>query len=540
MKRSKIFTMLCASTLVLGGCSGGDDETGTDGKVVEVITPNLNIKSGYSLKEPDSGTENIDVDILFTKASTNDMSFDYELVADSASGDDFSVASGTIELLAGTRSYSLPIIILGDDLDELEEVFLLKISNPVNFVIPTGSDSVAITILDEDPTPIAAFTSTTVDVLEGVGLYSVTVLLDNKSQTDISIPYNYDGLAAEGTDYTIVTPSPITIKAGELSATIDINFLDDSIPEGGEGLSIHLETPLNAKLDVKKGINDILIVIPGDISMNDTGSITFYDGVSFENTSTNAEYPNQDASSGRDIENTDDFDGHLGFSWTKLDRAGNALPSNADDFMCIKDNVTGHVWESKTSPQILPPYPSGTALKTHLNRSSVDEDGNAIPYPYDASHQNYRANNYTYFWFNEDDSTNGGSEGTAGSDKGFPIPDLPINRYCALPKDESYIKGAKRCSTANYLKVFNLLSMCGFQDWKVPDINELRSFYDYSYTQTENKYFPLFNKSANYYSSTPSADGKGAVWCLEGETGRVKFCKKQIANHVILTRGGAQ
>jgi len=58
-------------------------------------------------------------------------------------------------------------------------------------------------------------------------------------------------------------------------------------------------------------------------------------------------YPNQDAQHGRDVTANDDSDGHAGFSFTKLDTNGNELLANATDWSCVKDNVTGLIWEVK-------------------------------------------------------------------------------------------------------------------------------------------------------------------------------------------------
>jgi hypothetical protein len=56
----------------------------------------------------------------------------------------------------------------------------------------------------------------------------------------------------------------------------------------------------------------------------------------------------QDCHYGRDATHHDDSDGHAGFSFTKLDASGNALPASATEWSCVRDNVTGLTWEVKT------------------------------------------------------------------------------------------------------------------------------------------------------------------------------------------------
>jgi len=57
----------------------------------------------------------------------------------------------------------------------------------------------------------------------------------------------------------------------------------------------------------------------------------------------------QDCNQGRDVTHDDSSDGHAGFSYTKLDASGNPLAASASNWSCVKDNVTGLIWEVKTS-----------------------------------------------------------------------------------------------------------------------------------------------------------------------------------------------
>jgi hypothetical protein len=60
--------------------------------------------------------------------------------------------------------------------------------------------------------------------------------------------------------------------------------------------------------------------------------------------------PTQDGMQGRDANAaTNSYsDGVLGFSFTKIDAVGAALPDSATTWSCVKDNVTGLIWENKT------------------------------------------------------------------------------------------------------------------------------------------------------------------------------------------------
>ena len=57
----------------------------------------------------------------------------------------------------------------------------------------------------------------------------------------------------------------------------------------------------------------------------------------------------QDGMEGRDVTTNDYNDGYAGFSFTKIGSDGKALPANAHSWSCVKDNVTGLLWENKTA-----------------------------------------------------------------------------------------------------------------------------------------------------------------------------------------------
>lgn len=83
--------------------------------------------------------------------------------------------------------------------------------------------------------------------------------------------------------------------------------------------------------------------------INDTGITWGGDYPSGNNTdcTSNIGAP-QDCHQGRDETHSDLANGHGGFNYTKLDAQGNSLPASASNWSCVRDNVTGLVWEVKT------------------------------------------------------------------------------------------------------------------------------------------------------------------------------------------------
>lgn len=84
-------------------------------------------------------------------------------------------------------------------------------------------------------------------------------------------------------------------------------------------------------------------------AINDTGVVRCYDMDNRPIGCPVSIFPGQDAEFGRDAWFYDDRDGDAGFSFTKIDANGAELPLEATAWACVKDNVTGLVWEQKAT-----------------------------------------------------------------------------------------------------------------------------------------------------------------------------------------------
>jgi len=195
-----------------------------------------------------------------------------------------------------------------------------------------------------------------------------------------------------------------------------------------------------------------------------------------------ANYPWQDAQDGRDKTNNDDSDGHAGFSFTKLDVNGNPLAAGAATWSCVRDNVTGLIWEVKT------------------------DDGGL------------RDKDWTYTWYNSDAATNGGSAGTAdGGNNCF---------------------NTARCDTQKYVADVNAQGFCGAHDWRLPDPRELLSIVsnDRINPAIDTTYFP--NTVASWvWSASPYAYDPNYAWYVYFSGGGVDADGKNYAGSVRLVRG---
>jgi len=199
------------------------------------------------------------------------------------------------------------------------------------------------------------------------------------------------------------------------------------------------------------------VTLPGDIVQEGINSEPFV----FNNT-TEINQLQQDGSNGRDVSfNVTDTDGKAGFHFEKLDRNnGSILPNDETDdsrIGCINDINTNLMWEHKTN--------------------------STIPDFHDARH--------VYSWYNPDNNTNGGDEGQFGGGA------------CAIEGD-----------TKSFIDKVNASKLCGFSDWRLPKIEEMRSLVDYEQpfgNMVDSNFFPnLAAKEHRWTSQTKPSDRASA------------------------------
>lgn len=287
--------------------------------------------------------------------------------------------------------------------------------------------------------------------------YPISLNLSAAAATVVTVAYSSaDSSATAAQDYTF-TAGTVTFLAGETSKTIPVSILSDATGERDEVFTLTLSSASGATI----ARSTATITIVDRVPINDTGITTCGDASSNQLACPQTLFPGQDAEVGRDISSPASTDGRAGFEFTKLDAAGGALAANAASWSCVRDEVTGLVWEIK---------------------------------PDDIS--NLRHRSHTYAWYNSDSSRNGGG---AGAQTGG---------ICA---------GGISCNTAAYVQAVNAAGLCGSNGWRLPTTQDLISIRDYgsaSPPSLDTAYFPDFGSGYTYWASEPYASdptGKARV-----------------------------
>jgi len=477
---------------LLSGCGGGASTSAS--AVVAALTV-----ANASVVEGNAGTTNLVFTVTSSIAATNTIAVTYATVDGTATaGSDYTATNGTLNIAIGATSGTVTVPVLGDTAIEADETFTLVLTAPANATV-TGGTITGTIINDDFPTISIADVSVSEGSTLGTTNMDFTATLSAASPVDVTVDYaTTDGTALSASDYTAANAT-LTIIAGNTTGTITVLVgADQTTFESNETLALTLSNPTAATLGTAVATGTILNDDAG--GLNDTGITLWGDAVSNTLAVTQALFPVQDADVGRDANpaTNSNADGKAGFSFTKLDAAGQPLANQAAVFGttpwdCVQDHVTGLMWEVKTA--------TPSSLRNQAN---------------------------VYTWYNSTGINDGGSPGTAAA-----IPACNTGGSCDT---EKYVAAVNALTGANRL--------CGFTDWRLPKFGEIYSIVDQSIATPgpaiDVGYFP--NTIGNWYWSASSyAGGAPSAWIVNFDAGQIGYdgaAFKININYVRLVRGG--
>ncbi|MHA3773558.1 S8 family serine peptidase [Verrucomicrobiota bacterium sgz303538] len=190
-----------------------------------------------------AGVRNITVERL--GGTSGEATVDYVFSTDSsaANGSDYNAVDGTITFVDGQAKATIPVPIVDDTAVESNESIYVLLKNPTNAALGGVTlselqikDNEANTVSISAPDAVAAETS--VDEPAETGTIAFTFDAPVLVNTDVF--FKLSGTAFKVADYKSI-PDKVTIPAGQRSATITIEPVDDIIPEGSETVIVRLE-----------------------------------------------------------------------------------------------------------------------------------------------------------------------------------------------------------------------------------------------------------------------------------------------------------
>ena len=198
--------------------------------------------------EGDAGTTPFRFTVTISPPSVQEVRVEYACAGGSAAADtDFQPVQGTLVFAPGERSKTIEVPVIGDVANEVDERFLVTLSNPVNATLSRARAGGC--IVDDDEPPVLSVSDVAQAEGEaGLTAFAFTVSLTQASGKTVVVEYaTQDGTATAGSDYA-ATSGTLRFAPGQTSRTVTVLANGDRLWEYDETCILVLSEPANASI----------------------------------------------------------------------------------------------------------------------------------------------------------------------------------------------------------------------------------------------------------------------------------------------------
>jgi hypothetical protein len=245
-------TYRCTVDFQVNGLSAGYTQTVT--VRVPGTEPRLRI-SDVTVDEGDSGTTPATLTVSLDRAATSDVTVAWATEGDSG---DFAPGSGSLTFAPGETSKQLTVAVTGDLLDEPDETFTVRLSEPSGAVIEDGDG--VVTIRDDDepgPLPLLRISDAAVPESDADTSGTLTVSLDRPSTDTVTVDWATVAGTAGPDDFT-ESGGTVTFTPGQTTRPLPVTVRGDDLVEQTETFTVRLSGAVGATLDDADGVVTVL------------------------------------------------------------------------------------------------------------------------------------------------------------------------------------------------------------------------------------------------------------------------------------------
>ncbi len=215
-------------------------ENGTQTVTATIVdndaTPTVTLAVGAASILENGGA--VAVTARLSNPSSQTVTVDLGLTGTAQLGADYTQSANQIAIAPGQTSASILLTLLNDAVFELDKQVIIDITNVTNG-LESGTQRATIDLLNDDPRPSVNL-SFAANVLNETGSSTTLIaLLSNPSYQAIAVDVVFGGGATFSTDYS-ASGTRFNIPAGQTSAAINLNVLDDATLEGGETIVVDI------------------------------------------------------------------------------------------------------------------------------------------------------------------------------------------------------------------------------------------------------------------------------------------------------------
>jgi len=247
-----------------GSTNTGSSNTGSSNSTMPTpsiptaaVTPSITIDDA-TISEGTGGAKSLMFTVRLSAATSDTVTVRYGTANGTAvSTKDYSTAAGTLTFAPGVTTQQIVVPITTDNIDEVDETFVLNLKKPSKATI---ADSQAIgTIFDDDAAPVVSIDNVAVNESDSGRANSVfTISLSNPSSQTVKVQFaTVDGTAG-ATDYRALSNRTIAFGPGVVSQKVTVQVNGDRVAETNETFTVQLLGAVAATLGNSQGVGTII------------------------------------------------------------------------------------------------------------------------------------------------------------------------------------------------------------------------------------------------------------------------------------------
>ncbi len=230
-----------------------------DAGAFESGRPLILFPTALEVVEGDAGLTPLPFVLTFSEPTQNEVELVVATFSQTAlSGADFVPFTQTVTIPMGTISHTIALEVVGDEVYEGDELFVVELSEAVGAELT--ADNTLVTMVDDDPVSITVANGSAVEGDEGTTSLSFAITLSNPSAftTTVDFATGYEGdTAVDGVDYQ-ASSGTVIIEPGQTAVALNIRVYGDAEEEADEIFTLRLSNPSGATLVNLQAIGTIV------------------------------------------------------------------------------------------------------------------------------------------------------------------------------------------------------------------------------------------------------------------------------------------
>jgi chitinase len=222
----------------------------------EPMVPQV-VPGSVSVNEGNSGTKIVQIPVTLSAPTSRTVTVSWTTLDGTSatpstlfSIGDFTPASGTVTFAPGQTTATVPVSIVGDTLDETDELVGVSFTNPTNATIGGFFGLGFAVITDDDPPPVivpgiaSRISESDTDFVDLV----IPVTLSAPSGLPVTASWKTVNNTATAPDDYVAASGTTIFVPGQTTGAVRVLVRDDTLDEPDETLLVSFKNPVNATL----------------------------------------------------------------------------------------------------------------------------------------------------------------------------------------------------------------------------------------------------------------------------------------------------